>query len=319
MKKLCVICDEKVPSGAFEKHKKTHTDSDIKNLKFSNDMKDACKTLCMLCDKAFILTRMRTHTKEKHFLQISEYRKRFNLSSFQIIEKVFHSCGICDEVLLLDSDLIGSHLHNHEGISHSSYNNKFMKTMKNKVDVKKEMHVEETEPKTAKEEEEKVEEAKEEEIDICFCEEKSGGSTVKCSGETCVVGYFHLSCVGLDNYPSENWYCNECVDTTDMDTEDKDDDITATAADTPAIITDNNNCEECEIKFSTKLVLLKHYSLTHYTLYLSALVREFFASSEVCLKCEQGQDSYTSPALQLIHIGQSHADFSKLVKNSSET
>ena len=125
-KKVCVICDEKFTAGCFEKHMKTHH-LDIKNLKFSNDMKDACKTMCMLCERSFILTRMRTHTKEKHSLQISDYKKQFKLTSFNIIEKVFHSCGICEDILILDSDFIGSHLHKHNGITHSTYNNKFMK------------------------------------------------------------------------------------------------------------------------------------------------------------------------------------------------
>ena len=78
-KKVCVLCDEKFTAGCFEKHMKTQH-LDIKNLKFSNDMADACKTMCMLCDRSFILTRMRTHTRPTH-----EHRQKKNIHSrFQI-------------------------------------------------------------------------------------------------------------------------------------------------------------------------------------------------------------------------------------------
>merc|ERR1719210_1665611 len=52
----------------------------------------------------------------------------------------------------------------------------------------------------------------------CFCQTK-GGAVLKCSRASCVVGSFHLSCVGLDSFPDGNWFCNECSDFPDNDTD----------------------------------------------------------------------------------------------------
>merc|ERR1719394_500414 len=60
---------------------------------------------------------------------ITEYKNRFNQHYFDMVVKVFHRCGICQEIILLDSDYVASHLQSHKGdqkITHKDYNEKFM-------------------------------------------------------------------------------------------------------------------------------------------------------------------------------------------------
>ena len=321
-KRVCSICDEKLSTGSYDKHMKTH---DMKSIKISNDMRDACRTMCMICDKPFILTRMRSHTKEKHSITVSEYRKQFNLPGrFEIIEKVFHKCGICDDIVLLDSDLIGSHLHKHSGVTHGQYNEKYMKTARRSKDEPDT----ESEPDKAKESDSKV---AGEEKSICFCQTK-GGVILRCSRESCLVGSFHLACVGLDSLPEGTWFCNECVidvgdigkvttdETDDMDSTNKTTGEKNVEPDYEKAQSDviDHKCDECEKVFPKKLLLLNHYSQLHYRLYLTEIAKVFFDNSEECGQCEEETGGCSSTALKLIHIGEYHANFSMMVKNARD-
>merc|ERR1719318_222018 len=90
-------------------------------------MKDACKTACKVCGQVFPLQRLRGHTKAAHGMVITEYKSKFNQHYYDLIEKVLHKCGICEEILLLDGDCIAVHLKNFgHNISHKDYNAKFM-------------------------------------------------------------------------------------------------------------------------------------------------------------------------------------------------
>ena len=215
---------------------------------------------------------------------------------------------------------------------------------------KSEVNKEKIEPDEVTENNEKI---LGEETQICFCQEE-GGDAVKCWGDNCVVGNFHLSCVGLDSAPGDKWFCNECEKNTDMDTSehgisdnvhadmdtiqdgvdetvDADLDTSQDAVDETSdygvndtsddavddtVNADTHKCSECEQSMPTNLLLLKHYSNFHYSLYLSALVKEFFERFEVCQQCDEDTESYSSTALKLIHIGQNHANFSKLIKEA---
>ena len=70
----------------------------ICSAKFSSSMKDAVKTLCQVCGLAVALTTMRGHTKSAHGMSIAEYKDKYGNHRTQIIERIFHSCGLCNQV-----------------------------------------------------------------------------------------------------------------------------------------------------------------------------------------------------------------------------
>ena len=135
----CYVCEKEVEMmGTVKEHmEKKHT---AKQFKFSNSFADVCKTACKLCGKVMTLQRMRTHTKEKHGMGITDYKSNFNQNFFDLEEKVFHACGICKEPVLLDMDILVGHLNNskasHGGISQGEYKAKFL--LKTKSQRKKE-------------------------------------------------------------------------------------------------------------------------------------------------------------------------------------
>ena len=58
---------------------------------------------------------------------------------YDIVEKVFHRCGICQLPILLDSDAIASHLGNNkvtQKMSHKQYNENFMNKPTNPIKPK---------------------------------------------------------------------------------------------------------------------------------------------------------------------------------------
>ena len=125
----CYVCDaDNVEKKAFAQHMQDHS-HDLEKVKFSNSTSDYCRTACKICGKAFPITTMREHTKKNHNMIITEYKKKYNQEYFDIVEKVFHKCGLCHLPILLDSDVVASHLvgakatHN---MSHKEYNLKYM-------------------------------------------------------------------------------------------------------------------------------------------------------------------------------------------------
>ena len=126
----CYVCDKTcdLDMKTFALHMKDHSE-ELKKFRFSNNTLDYCKSACKICGEALPLTRMREHTKKRHEMVITEYKKKFNQSYYDIIEKVFHKCGICEIPILFDSDVISSHLSGNgkaHNISHKEYNLKFM-------------------------------------------------------------------------------------------------------------------------------------------------------------------------------------------------
>ena len=125
----CFVCDaDNVDKKVFAQHMKDHS-QDTERLKFSNSTIDYCRTLCKICGKALPITTMRQHTKNDHNMTITEYKKEYNQEYFDIVEKVFHRCGLCQLPILLDSDMVASHLHSNKAthnMSHKEYNLKYM-------------------------------------------------------------------------------------------------------------------------------------------------------------------------------------------------
>ena len=111
-------------------HQASHAE-DIKKMKLSNDMRDVVLTHCRVCQEPINLTRMRGHTKSRHKMTITEYKKKFNQHYYDPISLVLHRCALCGEYLVLDSDVIAQHLRGnsktHGKISHADYNKQFMK------------------------------------------------------------------------------------------------------------------------------------------------------------------------------------------------
>ena len=99
--------------------------------RFSNNLKDAVRTICQVCQASVTLLTMRSHTRNKHNMDIKEYRNVFGDPKNQMVEVVKHRCGICSEELLLHCDVISPHVKKHK-ITHSEYTKKYMVLINNK-------------------------------------------------------------------------------------------------------------------------------------------------------------------------------------------
>ena len=130
--KYCYVCDTEVPKVGFKDHQDDHKDI-LKTMKFSNNTKDYVRTACKICGDVLVVTRMRGHTKSTHKMIITEYKLKFKQQYYDLIEKVLHKCGICGEILLLDSDVIAHHLYKKvtHSISHKDYNAKYLTLTRN--------------------------------------------------------------------------------------------------------------------------------------------------------------------------------------------
>ena len=103
----------------------------LEEKKYSNHLGDAVKVKCKLCNSCESLTAMRSHTKKSHKMTIAVYRERFGQLADHMVEKVYHKCGVCHKILLLDADLIYHHARRTHGLSYKDYTSKYM-TLKNK-------------------------------------------------------------------------------------------------------------------------------------------------------------------------------------------
>ena len=126
----CYLCDIKFKlenENSVENHNIQHQE-ELEGIKFSNNMKDAVKTICKLCMCPMPMSRMREHTKRVHNVHISEYKAKYDIASdrgYEIVERIFHRCGICNHPFPLDSDLVAGHIRKHN-ITHANYNAKYM-------------------------------------------------------------------------------------------------------------------------------------------------------------------------------------------------
>jgi len=95
-----------------------------KDCKLSDDLADCVRTFCKVCGSSFTLTHMRTHTLSQHQMQITKYKEVYG--PFEIIEKVFHKCHICDKLVLLDSDALGGHIKGVHKMKEREYKEKYL-------------------------------------------------------------------------------------------------------------------------------------------------------------------------------------------------
>merc|ERR1719450_233983 len=93
----------------------------------SNDIADYTCVECQICEAHIPMTRLRTHTKSHHQMTITEYKERFGTELIPV-EVVWHRCGVCSDLVMLDSDHIAVHLKRggHPRITHKDYNDQYM-------------------------------------------------------------------------------------------------------------------------------------------------------------------------------------------------
>ena len=132
----------KVVSKQRPLHENNHFSTQEKenqlDVRFSNDMRDACKTICQICKAPVFLTTLRGHTRSRHNVTIDEYKKVYGNHRNNIIEKVYHKCAICQKTVLLDSDEISHHLKRNHAITHKNYNAEYMVTKNKEKNIQKE-------------------------------------------------------------------------------------------------------------------------------------------------------------------------------------
>ena len=57
---------------------------------YSDDMVDACQTICKICQMLVTLNYMRTHTKSSHGISVKDYKAAYGNHREQIVRKVYH-------------------------------------------------------------------------------------------------------------------------------------------------------------------------------------------------------------------------------------
>ena len=92
----------------------------------SNDFSDYMLVECQICSLHTPQTRLRSHTKSAHGITITEYKAQFG--NPDPVEPVYHRCGVCSQLIFLDSDAVAVHLKSggHPRITHKDYNDQYM-------------------------------------------------------------------------------------------------------------------------------------------------------------------------------------------------
>ena len=112
-----------VVSGTLERIQEIAEDGNL----ISNDLADYTLVECNICNLHLPMTRLRSHTKGVHKVPITEYKAMFG-PDLTPLAVVWHRCGICQKLLMLDSDHVAVHLKSggHPRITHKDYNEAFM-------------------------------------------------------------------------------------------------------------------------------------------------------------------------------------------------
>ena len=98
---------------------------DFKNNRYSNHMKDAVRSYCQICNVPQTFTTMRSHAKSRHGISITDYKKKYGQLIKNIVEVIYHKCGICNKDILLDGDTLATHARFH-GLTHKAYSEKYI-------------------------------------------------------------------------------------------------------------------------------------------------------------------------------------------------
>ena len=93
--------------------------------RLSNQMKDAVKTVCQVCQEEVFFDSMRGHTRREHEMGISEYKLTFGELAKNLVEAVYHKCQLCSQKFLLSADAIAKHARLHR-MSHREFSARFI-------------------------------------------------------------------------------------------------------------------------------------------------------------------------------------------------
>ena len=117
-----VMVEEYIKSKPCTKEKSKPVENQVNSetRKFSNRWKDAVKVICQICGRSENCNVLRSHTRKIHGISITEYKQQFGALSDHYVERVYHECGECGKVLLLDPDVIAPHARSH-GMTHAEY------------------------------------------------------------------------------------------------------------------------------------------------------------------------------------------------------
>ena len=79
----------------------------------SNDPNMTCRAFCNICDRPYVLSGLRKHVNRSHSLTFGEYKRSYGDPKRQIINIVYHSCGLCKKRVILDTNELSKHLKVH--------------------------------------------------------------------------------------------------------------------------------------------------------------------------------------------------------------
>ena len=85
----CVVCDEILEAGkVMEKHMSAKHSEELKSIPVSNDMAESVRTKCVLCEKIFVIPRMRAHVKAAHGITVVDYRRDYLAGNIELALKI---------------------------------------------------------------------------------------------------------------------------------------------------------------------------------------------------------------------------------------
>ena len=88
---------------------------------FSRDPHMSVKVFCNLCDNVHMMSGLRKHIAHKHGMTMTKYKEMYGTTRQQIIQLVYHSCEICHNVLLLNTDDISKHTIKYHKLGYTTY------------------------------------------------------------------------------------------------------------------------------------------------------------------------------------------------------
>ena len=100
---------------------------DPNHLKVSSNLKDAVRVKCKICQTIVLLSDLKQHCTSSHQITLPEYEELNGSGKEHIIEKVFHQCNMCGEVLLFDILELKKHFHE---IEHTKSLTEYQKELK---------------------------------------------------------------------------------------------------------------------------------------------------------------------------------------------
>ena len=96
------------------------------SITYSNNLDDLVKTFCCECDKAVTISGLEDHIQTHHKMTIKEYKQLYGNPRRQIIQLVYHQCGLCEQDILLDCNMLEKHVRRSHEMEFREYSAKFL-------------------------------------------------------------------------------------------------------------------------------------------------------------------------------------------------